>query len=247
MALGNTLNGRVALLTGASGGIGQALAPRLAAEGAAVALGYGASAAPAEKLAAEIVSGGGRAVAIGADLRGPKAPAELVDAVEAALGPTDVLVANAGLGRRQGFEEVSADDFDEMLAVNLRAPFLLAQRILPGMRERRFGRVLFMSSVAAFTGGIVGPHYAASKAGLLGLTHFLAGRLAPFQVTVNALAPALISETGMLPGEPEELRQQVPVGRLGRPGEVADLALAILRNPYLTNQAISLDGGIYPR
>jgi 3-oxoacyl-[acyl-carrier protein] reductase len=247
MTMHNPLDGRVALLTGASGGIGQALALRLAAEGAAVALGYGANAESAGKLAAKIASGGGRAVAIGADLRTSQAPATLVDAVEAALGPVEVLVANAGLGRRQAFEEVSADDFDETLAVNLRAPFLLAQRTLPGMRERRFGRVLLMSSVAAFTGGIVGPHYAASKAGLLGLTHFLAGRLAPFDVTVNALAPALIAETGMLPGVPDELRQQVPVGRLGRPGEVADLAMAILRNPYLTNQVISLDGGIYPR
>jgi NAD(P)-dependent dehydrogenase (short-subunit alcohol dehydrogenase family) len=161
MTMHNPLDGRVALLTGASGGIGQALALRLAAEGAAVALGYGANAEPAGKLAAKIASDGGRAVAIGADLRTSQAPAKLVDAVEAALGPVEVLVANAGLGRRQEFEEVSADDFDETLAVNLRAPFLLAQRTLPGMRERRFGRVLLMSSVAAFTGGIVGrtmPH-----------------------------------------------------------------------------------------
>jgi 3-oxoacyl-[acyl-carrier protein] reductase len=159
----------------------------------------------------------------------------------------EVLVSNAGLGRRQSLEEVGADDFDEMLAVNLRAPFLLAQRAVPSMRERSFGRILFMSSVAAFTGGIVGPHYAASKAGLHGLTHFLAARLANSGVTVNALAPALIAETGMLPGDPAELREQVPVGRLGRPAEVADLALAILRNPYLTSQVISIDGGIYPR
>src|SRR5213079_522774 len=116
--------------------------------------------------------------------------------------------------------------FDETLAVNLRAPFLLARRVLPGMRERRFGRILFISSVAAFTGGIVGPHYAASKAGLHGLTHFLAARLAPCGVTVNALAPALIAETGMLPGDPGDLHRLVPVGRLGRPEEVADLALA---------------------
>jgi 3-oxoacyl-[acyl-carrier protein] reductase len=107
--------------------------------------------------------------------------------------------------------------------------------------------VLFISSVGAFTGGVVGPHYAASKAGLHGLTHFLASRLASSGVTVNALAPALITDTGMLPGDPEELRARVPVGRLGRPDEVADLALAILRNPYMTNQVVGLDGGIYPR
>jgi 3-oxoacyl-[acyl-carrier protein] reductase len=120
--------------------------------------------------------------------------------------------------------------FDEMLAVNLRAPFLLAQRAVPAMREQGFGRILFISSVVAFTGGIVGPHYAASNAGLHGLTHFLASRLAASGVTVNALAPALVAETGMLPGGPAQLRRQVPVGRLGQPSEVADLAAAILAN-----------------
>src|SRR5205085_5857348 len=103
-----------------------------------------------------------------------------------------------------------AADFDEMLAVNLRAPFLLAQRVLPGMRERGWGRVLFTSSVAAFTGGIVGPHYAASKAGLHGLTHHLAARVAADGVTVNALAPALITDTNMLPGEPDEPTARIP-------------------------------------
>jgi 3-oxoacyl-[acyl-carrier protein] reductase len=242
-----TLNRRVALVTGASGGIGQAIARGLAAEGAAVALGYGSHAEPADKLAEELVAGGGLAVAIGADLSRAEAPDELVDAVESELGAVEVLVAAAGLGRRQELEEVSLDDFDEMLAVNLRAPFRLAQRTVPGMRERGFGRVLFFSSVAAFTGGVVGPHYAASKAGLHGLTHFLASRLASSGVTVNAVAPALITETRMLPGDPEELRARVPVGRLGRPDEVADIALAILRNPYMTNQVVGLDGGIYPR
>ena len=134
-----------------------------------------------------------------------------------------------------------------MLAVNLRAPFLLAQRTLPGMRARGYGRILFFSSVAAFTGGIIGPHYAASKAGLHGLTHYLASRAAPDGVTVNAIAPALITETMMLPGEPDELRTRVPVGRLGRPDEVADLAMAMLHNGYLTNQVVLLDGGLYPR
>lgn len=241
------LDGRIALVTGGSGGIGRALVRRLAAEGAGVAVGYGGRAEAAQQLVAEIVADGAQAIAVGADLRLPTASGTLIKAVEAALGPIDVLVSNAGLGRTQPWEEVGSEDFDEVIAVNLRAPFLLAQRVLPGMRERRFGRILFMSSVAAFTGGIVGPHYAASKAGLHGLTHFLAGQLAPFGVTVNALAPALIAETGMLPGDPDQLRQQIPVKRLGRPDEVADLALAVLRNPYLTNQVLSLDGGLHPR
>ncbi len=246
MAAGNPFRNRVALVTGASGGIGQAVARRLAAQGASVALAYGANAEPAQTLADELVAQGGHAVALGADLRRSEAPAELVAAVEPQLGSIDILVAAAGLGRQQTLEQVSVDDFDEMLAVNLRAPFLLAQKTLPGMRARGFGRVLFVSSVAAFTGGIVGPHYAASKAGLHGLTHFLASRVAGEGVTVNAIAPALITDTGMLPGEPDELKARVPVGRLGKPDEVADLALAMLRNPYMTSQVVSVDGGMYP-
>jgi 3-oxoacyl-[acyl-carrier protein] reductase len=194
-----------------------------------------------------MTSRGVTAITVGADLRDPDAPRRLIDRVEADLAPIDVLVSNAGHGRTQNWDDVSAEDFDQTLAVNLRAPFLLAQRSLPGMLERRFGRILFISSVAAFTGGIVGPHYAASKAGLHGLTHHLASRVASSGVTVNALAPALITDTGMLPGDPDELRRQVPVQRLGRPDEVADLAVAILTNAYLTNQVISIDGGIHAR
>jgi 3-oxoacyl-[acyl-carrier protein] reductase len=247
MAGPNSLRGRVALVTGASGGIGGALARRLAAEGAAPALAYGASREPAERLAGEIESAGGRAVAIGADLARAEAAAELVEAVEQGLGPVDVLVPAAGLGEVRGLEDVSLEELDRTIAVNLRAPFLLAQRVVPGMRERGFGRVLFISSIAALTGGVIGPHYASSKAALHGLTHFLAARTAADGVTVNALAPALITNTRMLPGEPDELKGRVPVGRLGTPEEVADLALATLRNPYITNQVISIDGGMYPR
>jgi 3-oxoacyl-[acyl-carrier protein] reductase len=240
-------SGRVALITGASGGIGQALARRLAAGGAVLGLGYGANGQAAKALAAEITSAGGRAITVGADLRCAEAPGQLVQAAAEALGPVDLLVSNAGMSRVQPLEDITAAQFDEMLAVNLRAPFLLAQSAVPSMAERGFGRILFISSVAAFTGGIVGPHYAASKAGLHGLTHFLASRLAAYGITVNALAPALVAETGMLPGDPGQLRRQVPVGRLGHPAEVADLAAAILGNAYLTNQVISLDGGIHPR
>jgi 3-oxoacyl-[acyl-carrier protein] reductase len=228
------MRGRVALVTGASGGIGAALCERLEAEGARVAAHYSAHRPQAGTQVFQ------------ADLRDGEAPGRLIDAVEAELGPVDILAANAGLSTPAPYEDVDAAMFDETIAVNLRAPFLLARRVLPGMRERGYGRILFTSSVAALTGGIIGPHYASSKAGLHGLTHFLASRAAADGVTVNAIAPALIEDTGMLPGDPGELAGRVPVGRLGRPDEVADLMLAILRNGYVTNQVISIDGGIHP-
>jgi 3-oxoacyl-[acyl-carrier protein] reductase len=237
---------RVALVTGASGGIGAALSSLLADAGAAVAVHYAIGRDSAERVVATIEQAGGRAAAFGADLREAEAAEQLVNSVERELGPIDVLAANAGLSRPATYEEVDAAVFDETLAVNLRAPFLLARRVLPGMRARGFGRILFTSSVAALTGGIVGPHYASSKAGLHGLTHFLAVRVAADGVTVNAIAPALIEDTGMLPGDPGELARRVPVGRLGRPSEVADLALAVIRNGYVTNQVISVDGGMHP-
>ena len=228
---------RVALVTGASGGIGAAIALGLAREGHEIALSYNRNPPPPDV----------DATAFQADLGDPDAPARLVDAVEAELGAVDVLVANAGVGvRRDRIEEVARADWDSHVAVNLTAPFLLAQRVAPGMRERGFGRLLFVSSVAAFTGGIVGPHYAASKAGLHGLVHWLAPRLAGSGVTANAIAPALIEDTGMLPGGSDELRGVVPVGRLGKPEEVADLALAVIGNGYITNQVIGIDGGLHP-
>jgi 3-oxoacyl-[acyl-carrier protein] reductase len=241
-----SLAGRVALLTGGSGGIGRAVALALAAAGASVAIGYGVNDAPAHELAGQITAAGGRAAALSADLAYAAEVLRLAEEAEDIFGQIDVLINNAGVGKIQPLEAITIEDFDDTLAVNLRAPFLLSQRLLPAMARRGFGRVLFMSSVAAFTGGRVGPHYAASKAGLHGLTHSLAARFASSGITVNALAPALIRDTGMLPGDPDDLRRAVPVGRLGRPAEVADLALAVLRNPYLTNQVISLDGGIYP-
>jgi 3-oxoacyl-[acyl-carrier protein] reductase len=239
----DVLRDRVALVTGASGGIGRALSLSLAEAGARVAVHYSSGRERAEELVSQI--GLERAAAFGADLSEARAAVELVEDVEASLGDVDVLIANAGASKVQKFEDVSVEDWDLLLNVNLRAPFLLAQRVLPGMRERGFGRVLFMSSVAAYTGGVVGPHYAASKAGLLGMTRFLATRVARDGVTVNAIAPALIEDTQMLPGDPGGLAQRIPVGRLGRPEEVADLALALLRNGYVTNEAVLIDGGLF--
>jgi 3-oxoacyl-[acyl-carrier protein] reductase len=239
--------GSVALVTGASGGIGGAISRRLAADGASVAVHYRSGTEAAERLVEEIRAQGAETAAFQVDLAQADRAEALVSEVEDRLGPVDILVANAGLSSPAPLEEIDAESLDQALAVNLRAPFLQARRVLPHMRQQRWGRILFSSSVAAFTGGLVGPHYAASKAGLHGLLHFIASRVAGEGVTVNAIAPALIQDTTMLPGDPGDLAQRVPVGRLGRPGEVADLALAILRNGYMTSQVVGIDGGMYPR
>jgi 3-oxoacyl-[acyl-carrier protein] reductase len=241
-------DGRVALVTGASGVIGTALAWRLAQHGAAVGVHYRSDEAAARRIVRRIESSGGRAAVLASDLSDPAAPDELIDATEAELGPVDLLLPNAGMIKPLTLEDIDAAEFDELMAVNLRAPFLLARRAIPGMRERGWGRILFTSSVAAFTGGLVGPHYAASKAGLQAITHYLAKRLAPDGITVNAIAPALIRDTGdpSKLGDPEKLARNIPVGRLGTPAEVADMALAMLRNAYLTNHVVLLDGGMHP-
>ncbi|HET7784917.1 MAG TPA: SDR family NAD(P)-dependent oxidoreductase [Myxococcales bacterium] len=243
----NALAGRVALVTGASGGIGGALARRLATAGVRLALGYAGHREAAEALAVEIRRAGGEAIASGADLSRAESPAAQVAEVQQRLGQLDILVANAGVADRREWPDVTIADFDRALAVNLRAPVLAAQAALPGMVERKFGRVLFVSSVAAFTGGIVGPHYAASKAGLHAITAFLSRRLAREGVTVNAIAPALIEDTRMFAGQASQLAAMIPAGRLGRSDEVAALAMAILENGYMTGQVVGIDGGMHPR
>jgi 3-oxoacyl-[acyl-carrier protein] reductase len=242
---GGGLAGRVALVTGASGGIGAAISRALVDQGVAVAVGYASGRRVAERLVGELSVEGARVAAVGADLEDPGGPQKLVDQASRELGPIDILIANHGTARQASYEDVDAAAFDRTIAINLRAPFLAARAVLPGMRSRRYGRLLFVSSTAAFRGGVVGPDYAASKAGLHGLTHFLASRTALDGVTVNAIAPGFI-ETPMLPGDPVTLADRIPVGRVGRPEEVADLTLAILRNGYLTNHVFSVDGGMHP-
>jgi 3-oxoacyl-[acyl-carrier protein] reductase len=243
------LTGRVALLTGASGGIGKGIARALADDGVDLFLGYGRHGDDAEEAATYARGLGRRAVVASADLADPTAPVRLVAQANSELGAVDILVANAGTADVKDWQDIDLESWNATLAVNLTAPFLLAQRVLPAMVENRFGRVLFISSVAGLNGGVVGAHYAASKAGLHGLMHHLAPRVAADGVTVNALAPALIGDTKMFPVDPETAAtpMPIPVGRAGRPAEVAEMAIAMLRNGYLTNKVVTLDGGILPR
>ncbi|MBS1876011.1 MAG: 3-oxoacyl-ACP reductase FabG [Acidobacteria bacterium] len=238
------LQGRVALVTGASRGLGRAIAVSLAGAGAAVALNYVRRADEAAAVEREIRERGGRSVAIQADVSLAAEVARLVGATQAALGPIDILINNAGVSRPQRIEDITERDWDEVIAINLKSCFLATQAVLPGMRERRWGRIVNLSSVAAQVGGVVGPHYAASKAGMNGMTHYYAHWLAKEGITVNAIAPALV-ETEMVTSNPNASPTRIPVGRYGAPDEVAEVALMLARNGYITGQTINVNGGWY--
>lgn len=247
---GGNLSGRVALVTGSAGRIGSAIARRLASSGVDVALAYNSSKAGAEQVAQEIRSLGRRATTLAADLSDPVAAESLVDRVVEEFGTIDILVPNAGTGTPASWEAVDADAWDSAMAVNLRTPFLMARRALPTMLEQSWGRVLFISSVAAFIGGGFGPDYAASKSALHGLTHYLAPQVAGRGITVNVLAPAIVGEDSIAPLGEETARAmiaRIPVGRAGGTDEAAAMAVSILANAYLTNKVITLDGGLVPR
>jgi 3-oxoacyl-[acyl-carrier protein] reductase len=243
------LNGRVALVSGAAGNIGSALIGALSAAGADVAVAYHSGREAAEQLAAGVRATGRRVLAIPADLRDAGAAERLVDSVAENLGAVDILVANAGTGVSRSWQQVGAAEFDEALAVNLRAPYLMARRVLPLMIDRSWGRILFVSSLAAWVGGPFGPDYSASKAALHGLTHYFAGPAARHGVTVNVLVPALVGEHSVAMMDEEAARAYtaaIPVGRLGNTGELAAFAVKILENGYLTNKVLTIDGGLLP-
>jgi 3-oxoacyl-[acyl-carrier protein] reductase len=156
------------------------------------------------------------------------------------------MVAKAGTGTQQAWDKVD-DLWDETFAVNVTATWQMTRAVIPAMIERGFGRILYVSSIAALNGGIIGSHYAASKAALHGLMHHMAALVAGSGITVNTFAPAAIAGTRMLPaGAGATSPVPIPVGRLDQPGEIARMTLAMLANPYLINKVITVDGGIYP-
>jgi len=238
----DNLNDKVALVTGSSRGIGRAIALALAAEGADVAINFVQRAAEAEAAELEIRKLGRRCVSIQADVSDAKDVERLVKSTENALGPIDILVNNAGIARPQPIEEIAEEDWDQILTGNLKSCFLMTQAVLPGMRERKWGRIVNLSSVAALVGGVVGPHYAASKAGMLGLTRFYAQKLAAEGITSNAIAPALI-DTEMVRANLNARPDRIPVGRYGTSEEVADVAVMLAKNAYITGQTIHVNGG----
>jgi acetoacetyl-CoA reductase/3-oxoacyl-[acyl-carrier protein] reductase len=238
---------KVALVTGASRGIGSAIARTLAGDGFAVVIGYLNSRASAEALAEEIRASGGTAVVQQIDVSERLS----IRSALAAAGDIDILVNNAAISQEKPFLSITDDDWDGMLAANLRGPFACTQEVLPGMMQRGWGRVVNIVSIGGQWGGINQIHYASAKSGLIGLTRSLAKTFSSHGITFNAVSPGLV-ETDMTrtelssPQGMEKVRM-IPAGRIGHAEEVA-AAVAFLVMPgsdYITGQTINVNGGMY--
>jgi len=238
------LTGKVALVTGGSRGIGRQIAVALARQGADIAVNYLRSEHEANRVLSEVEEIGSGCITLRADVSKSGDVARMKDIIMDKLGVVQILINNAGIARPQPIQEIQEKDWDDIIDTNLKSAFLVTQAVLPEMRKKGWGRIINMSSVAAQLGGVVGPHYAASKAGMMGLTHSYAFLLSKEGITVNTIAPALIA-TEMVTRNPNARPDLIPVGRFGTVEEVADIVVMLARNGYITGQTININGGWY--
>ncbi|HEV7684210.1 MAG TPA: 3-oxoacyl-ACP reductase family protein [Pyrinomonadaceae bacterium] len=247
------LQGKVALVTGASSGIGRATVQALAANGARVAINFHRNEAGAEAARAEIVDGGGKAIMIQADVTRASEVQSLVDKTIAEFGPIDILVNNAGsLVERLKILELTEERWDEVIDLNLKSAFLCSKAVAASMMERKTGAIINVSSIAGRNGGALGSiHYSTAKGGVITFTKGLAKELAPFGVRVNAISPGVIDtpyhEQFSSPEMMKTYAGMIPLGRIGTPAEVGKVIcfLASDAASYLAGETIEINGGMF--
>ena len=248
--MADALQGQVAIVTGAGGGLGRAQAAALAAEGALVVV-HDRNRATAATCAEAIVNGGGTAEVVVGDVTDNADFRKAAADIERRHGRIDILVNNAGIGGGQAFEDVNEALFDEIFRINAKAPFFAAQAVIAGMKQRRHGRIINISSLVALRGTANNPHYAGSKAALIGFARCWALEYAPFNIGVNTVVPSFIATpmaTNFFNAEDIARRGQAnPMGRLATPDDVAKL-VTFLAGPgadFITGQTLSANGGEY--
>ncbi len=243
------LDGRHALVTGASRGIGRAVALSLAAEGASVALNFAGNVAAAEAVRDEIERAGGKAILVPADVSDEGAVEAMVKTVAEAFGSIDILINNAGITRDGLLLRMKEADWDAVLNTNLKGVFLCAKAVSKLMMKKRYGRIVNMASVVGLVGNASQANYAAAKAGVIGFTKAMAKEMASRGITVNAIAPGFIHSdmTDILPDKVKEaMLAGIPLGRAGEPTDVAQAALFLASDQaaYITGQVLQVDGGM---
>jgi acetoacetyl-CoA reductase len=246
-----TLKEAVVVVTGASRGLGRAIAEEVARGGAKVVVNYSRSKEPAEELVNEISENGGEAIAVQADVSDAEQAQRLIDQAIEEYGRIDVLVNNAGINIDRTLKKLSVDDWDKVIQVDLNSAFYTVHAVLPHMTEQGGGKIINMSSFVGEAGNIGQANYSAAKAGLLGFTKTAAKELARSGITVNAICPGFI-ETDMVASIPEDARNKllktVPLGRFGQPEEIARAVCYLVEDgDYITGQSLDINGGVYIR
>ncbi|MBW4574418.1 MAG: 3-oxoacyl-[acyl-carrier-protein] reductase [Aphanothece sp. CMT-3BRIN-NPC111] len=241
------LRGQVAIVTGASRGIGRAIAKALAAEGANVVVNYASSGTAAEELVAEIAAGGGEAIALQADVSSAEQVDVLLNTVMEKWKRVDVLVNNAGITRDTLLMRMKLEDWQAVINLNLTGVFLCTKAISKVMLKQRAGRIINIASVAGQMGNPGQANYSAAKAGVIGFTKTIAKELASRGITVNAVAPGFIVTDMTSDLKSEEILKFIPLGRYGQPEEVAGMVRFLAADPaaaYITGQVLNVDGGM---